>query len=286
MSRTQLFKALSVLVLAILFLSSCGERSAVNIQNVAIVAQSSPTSASTQIPLTNTQPTQTLLPTQTSAIPTPTFGSVGIESSRQVINGSTAITTILTLTNGSTVSVITPTIKMGEMLRQPLLYGSGVILKANPNQPTTSHFDALKAIYDFGIANAYGGKLNGRTLNISMIYGLATVGTVIPAYNLAGVNSNIPEECKTWSGPCNVPMRVCQNGNCTPTGEIATRIIDRPMWIVEYTNIARNDILVSVPLTPPPCANKGTCPPSGTGRAIYQVDEKTKTVLDITLTDR
>lgn len=282
MSKIQLFKTLSGLVLAILFLSSCGEKPAVNIQNVAVIAQSSPTSVSTQGPVTNIQPTRTSLPNRTSPIPTPTLVSAVIEFSRQIITGSTAI---LTLTNGSTVSVITPTIKMGEMLRQPLLYGSGVILKANPNQPTTSHFDALKAIYDFGIANAYGGKLNGRTLNISMIYGLATVGTVIPTYNLAGVNPNIPEECKTWSGPCNVPMRICQNGSCVPTGEIVTRIIDRPMWIVEYTNIARDDILVSVPLTPP-CAAKGTCPPPGTGRAIYQVDEKTKTVLDITLTDR
>ena len=207
--------------------------------NTSTVISSTTTTANVSMTIT---PAGIVNPTTPSIKPTPTrrvYTEPTIPTpaptnivSTKLSNTSEFISNVLTLGNGSTITVLTPTTKLGEIVKLPFGYGTNISMRPTSQPPSTSYTDALKTIVDLDIPIAYGGMFYGKNIEITIVYGLVTFGYATDKYKDA--KEGLPEECRNWIGMCNYKPQVCKNAKCTYTGEVVTRIIDRPMWIVNY----------------------------------------------------
>jgi hypothetical protein len=131
---------------------------------------------------------------------------------------------------------------------------TNLIMRRASKASILSENDALQAVSNMGVPFAKGGQYFGKTVTIKSYYGLVTKGS----RNSKG----------EWvGGPINIQLQTCSSSNqCTPTGKVLDRIENRPMWVVDYGNVAFRTSGIG-----------GT--PYSHNHAAYLIDEETKEVL-------
>lgn len=131
---------------------------------------------------------------------------------------------------------------------------SNLIMRRAGKASLLSENDALQAVSNMGVPFVKGGQYLGKTVTIKSYYGLVTIGS--------------PNSKGEWvGGPVNIPLQTCSASNqCTPTGKVLDRIENRPMWLLDYGNVAFKTSGIAGP-------------PYHHNHSAYLVDEETKKVL-------
>lgn len=263
--------AIALISLSLIFVG-CGE---------FISDSSSPTKLSIASTSTLDNNTPTLIPLPSNLL-------ANAVSTNTVI-GVNFITNTIILKNGSVFNIITPTNTLGSHIKHRALDVSGVKLQHTAEQAVISPEEALQILYNSRFPAIYTGSTNGYPFNVDLIYGLGTVGETIPYRQITSTNGvKVPENCKTWSGPCNYPLETCSSLTCKPSGEVLERIENRPMWIVNIT--ISGSYTAQSKFGPPPNAKcampNGTTQPCNQaqteGHFIYVLDALSKSILFVT----
>jgi len=129
--------------------------------------------------------------------------------------------------------------------------------------PLISQQEAMQIVADRGVPWARGGQWQGKPVTIDTTYGLATLGQPGDTTGLhKGDNMPLIGECAGWIGLCGLQVQPCHNGACINTGKVLGRLVNRPIWLLDYGNISA-------------VGSKG--PPNN--HAVYIVDATEKFVL-------
>ena len=110
---------------------------------------------------------------------------------------------------------------------------SSLIFKKSSLVSQLSQAVVLKEMRAQGVVWAGTTEYAGKQITSSSAFGLATFGRAADASSV----SNADASCAGWIGLCNVPEQICKDGLCTFTGKTITRLVDRPMWLVDFRNV-------------------------------------------------
>lgn len=116
-----------------------------------------------------------------------------------------------------------------------------VTLSPGTPSPSFSQQDAMQIVKAVGVPWALGGTYQDQQVSVSAHYGIGTLGHADPT-------ERVP-----WVGPRNVPIK--------GTNIVLDHIADRPMWILDYGNVAAYGTQITY------------------NHAVYVVDEQTRTLL-------
>lgn len=131
------------------------------------------------------------------------------------------------LTSLNTNFITHPAIEANKMLK----------VKSTSIPSALSQIEALQVVHNAGIPWALGGLYNNKTVTITSIYGLATLGFAGDTSNIYTAQGTHPSgNCANWFGPCDFPISSCNLGKCVDTGRVIDRFENRPMWIIDYGN--------------------------------------------------
>ncbi len=162
------------------------------------------------------------------------------------------------------VTIVNPTVKAGEKISVPLENHVAIKVLRTLDLPLISLQQARTAVYNNGMSWALGGTQNGKTVTLTAVYGLVTLGA--PNTNGNG---------KGWLGPQNIDLPTCStDGKCTSTGIILNHIENRPMWVLDYGN-------TDFPAPGPACLTTPCPTPQIFNHSVYTVDGQTGAIFTI-----
>jgi len=187
-----------------------------------------------------------------AAIPTPTQSNN--------IRTVGAATATAKPTSGAPVSS-TP----GPMITSPALpTWTNVTLRQTTLPPAISQQGAMQVVADRGVAWGLGGQVDGKTVTVTAVHGLGTIGHPGDTASLhLPQGGQVAAECVNWLGPCHFPTQQCAKGVCAAAGPIIGRVENRPLWILDYGNttfVTSHSVL---------------------NHSVYAVDEVTRSVLQV-----
>lgn len=146
----------------------------------------------------------------------------------------------------SLLTVVTPGMPVGAIINHPASRSQNLTLRHTDKAPRRSYDEILSQIKGDWVK---GGTYQGKTVSVTITFGLATFG-------------NLDTSSKTWIGARNIALYTCApDDKCTTTGQVLDHIEDRPMWILDYKNL--------------PFCGSATC----TNHGVFAIDDETGTKL-------
>lgn len=132
--------------------------------------------------------------------------------------------------------------------------GDPVTLIQTADPPLISQEEAMQAVADHGFPWGLGGRYAGKPVSVEAWYGLGTIGR-------SGAHG--------WLGPLNIRLS---------NGEILDHIEDRPIWLIDYSNVPQ--IMSSGSGNPTEAVSPSFEPDTPRfGHTVYAVDAKTRSVI-------
>lgn len=162
-------------------------------------------------------------------------------------------------------TVISPTVAIGVQIPTPLKRQMAIYVFRTADRPLITLQQARTAVYNNGMDWALGGTHEGKTVTLTAVYGLVTLGGPNTGGNKQG-----------WLGPQNFDLPTCSSdGKCSSTGVILSHIEKRPMWVLDYGNTdfpAAGQACLTTPCPTPQIFNHSVYTVDGQTGAIFTGD--------------